>query len=463
MSPMKRRGWRLLLASLGAAAAIASGQARAAGQADAGKAGAKAQETQKASEDPHALASWLSMGGDLRVRTIRERARKLDEHDHGDDRLWQRYRGRLWVRIDPVEGLAFNVRLVTEPRYYTRRDMAHRFIRQEVLFDRLNATWRNVLDLPLTATIGRQDLLLGSGWLVREGTPLDGSRTVFFDALRLTCELEGIDTTADLIGIDNRADSSARIRPFNDQDVDLAEQDEQGAILYLSNRSLARTRIDGYVIYKRDHNPNAQKNGREGRVYTLGSMVEGDLGAHWKYRLEIAQQCARRSRKRFSAFATNNRLSYHFNDTMDNTLHVGYEYLSGADDPVRHFDKLWGRDAQWSELYNGPIDSLDGRELDSANLHRPNLGWQFRPAENVQIIADYSLLFADRHTAAAGTNGLSRHGLFRGQLLKAQIKQRLGEHVHHRLTVETFFPGDFYTRNRNDMAFFLRYGIVFTW
>ncbi len=40
--------------------------------------------------------------------------------------------------------------------------------------------------MPLTATVGRQDIIEGVGWLVMDGTPLDGSRTVYFDAARFT-------------------------------------------------------------------------------------------------------------------------------------------------------------------------------------------------------------------------------------------------------------------------------------
>ena len=43
--------------------------------------------------------------------------------------------------------------------------------------------------VPLDFKIGRQDLFLGNGWLVGDGTPLDGSRTFYFDAIRATLPL----------------------------------------------------------------------------------------------------------------------------------------------------------------------------------------------------------------------------------------------------------------------------------
>ena len=47
----------------------------------------------------------------------------------------------------------------------------------EALFDWFNVNMRNLGGLPLTATIGRQDMIFGVGWLVLDASPLDGSRT----------------------------------------------------------------------------------------------------------------------------------------------------------------------------------------------------------------------------------------------------------------------------------------------
>ena len=98
-------------------------------------------KTAKADEkvDRNRLTDWLSMGGEFRFRTIRERARKLQNGDHGHDRWWQRFRGRVWAKVEPLENLEFNIRIVTEPRLYCRRnDLPERFIREEALFDRAN-------------------------------------------------------------------------------------------------------------------------------------------------------------------------------------------------------------------------------------------------------------------------------------------------------------------------------------
>ena len=69
------------------------------------------------------------------------------------------------------------------------------------IIDNLNVQWKKPLDLPATLTVGRQDIFLGDGWLVGDGTPEDGSFTYFLDSARGTYDLEDQNTTIDAIGI----------------------------------------------------------------------------------------------------------------------------------------------------------------------------------------------------------------------------------------------------------------------
>ena len=217
-------------------------------------------------------------------------------------------------KIKQSENFGFDIRLMTEPRYYHRPpSMDKQYIRHEVLFDRLGFSWTNAFDLPMTATVGRQEIKLGSGWLIRDGTPLDGGRTNFFDAVRLRYDLEDWGTVADLIWVENYGDSAKLLKPFNDRDIDLAEQDEKGAILYLSKKASENSHIDGYFVYKHDHNRN-RSSGYEGDIYTLGTMFGGKYGEHWEYCLEFAPQFGHKNGKELDGFATNNRLTYQFND-----------------------------------------------------------------------------------------------------------------------------------------------------
>ena len=108
----------------------------------------------------------------------------------------------------------------------------------EIIIDNLNLSLKNFLDLPATAIIGRQDMFLGQGWLVADGTPMDGSRTFYFDAARFTYDLAE-KTKLDTIYISNMPNSDWWLKPINDRNKYVTQEEEQGAILYLTDKSNA--------------------------------------------------------------------------------------------------------------------------------------------------------------------------------------------------------------------------------
>jgi len=409
------------------------------------------------------LVPWLKVGADLRLRAIWDRNIFFDEQVTSSERFWQRYRARLWAQITPIENVDINIRLVTEPRYYCQpRSMDDHWIRDEILFDKGNVEWKKILGMPLKIKVGRQDMRLGEGWLVFEGTPLDGSRTIYFDAIRGTYEMADIKTTIDLIYIDNYANSSQWIRPFCDKDVDLVEQDERGAIAYVSNKSLIPGgQIDGYFILKHDHEKRTVSAGSEGTIYTIGAMIKGKLDDNWKYYAEAAPQFGHRNGHDLCAFGMNSKVTYDFNDAMKNSLRVGYEFLSGDRNHVKNFNRLWGRYPQWSNIFNGYADTVDGqRPAQSSNLHRIGVGHTFVPIKDLQVITDYHALWSN---VRANSANVTSDGNFRGHLGTLQVKHKVNEHLSHTFTGEVMCPGDYYVDAKKETAAFLRYEIMLSW
>ena len=72
-------------------------------------------------------------------------------------------------------------------------------------------------------------MMFGDGWLVLDGTPLDGSRTLFLDGARATYELKDIQTTFDLAYIDQHGAEDYWMPTLNSIKMNLSEQDERGA------------------------------------------------------------------------------------------------------------------------------------------------------------------------------------------------------------------------------------------
>ena len=433
---------------------------------------------------------WFEWGADLRLRAIWDKNLTTTDDNPNAERFWQRYRGRVWstfhLPIDEQYGkLDLNVAIGWEMRNYCEPDTGSN-IRDtnfdEVFFETLNLKWQKAFGLPLTVTVGRQNITNLNNWLIFEGTPLDGSRTIFFDAARATLELADIKTTVDVIYIDN-PDVDNRLVFANDRDRLLVEHRERGVVLYARNKSIDRVNLDGYFIAKVDRGSNWENRAgtepfrnSDRETYTVGIRAWGNIDAeeHWAYDAQYAQQMGRdRNAGNICAGGALAQLFYHFKDPMKNVLRAAYEYRSGDDASTGHrenFDILWGRYPQWSNIYEGYMDTFDGtRPAYAANLHRVQFGWSFMPVKDHEISADYHLLFADQNTSGAtgrpvaGERTLSESGCFRGQLLTAIWKTKWNDHISTHLIGEVLFPGDYYTDEKNDPAFFCRYEIVLSW
>ncbi|MBN2561347.1 MAG: alginate export family protein [Phycisphaerae bacterium] len=411
---------------------------------------------------------WFSWGGDLRLREVwGTNWTTLDSNAPSHERHFERYLSRLWGTLTPVKDVDVNVRMVWEPRVLQRGPQPNdgvnsRYIWDEVIFDRLNLSLHRIGGSGLSATIGRQDLILGNGWLVLDGTPLDGSRTIYFDAVRLTYEAEPIKTSFDAMYIDQNHTGDRIMTAMNRTGQDVMEQDERGAIFYVTNRSLEKTQIDGYYIYK--HDKRQKPTGNDADIHAIGGRATGELTDHWMYYLEGAHEWGEKNDDYLSAYGFNSKLSYLCKDKLNNQFRIAYEFLSG-DDPSSSaneaFDPLWGRWPQWSELYAYTIAMESGRPGEQTNLHRLAGGWSISPAKNLEWCNDYHLLFADENTLR-NVPGFTNGGAFRGQLLTSVLKYKFNEHVSTHLWTEFFFPGNFYTSDRNDPAVFVRYELCFT-
>jgi hypothetical protein len=419
-----------------------------------------------------APTSWFKWGADLRIRDEYLSAAGLNNNaltkgTKADETNWMRIRGRWWGTVMPVKNMDLNLRIEWEGRQWLAPSdgVTNRWAQEQVTVDSANIVLREVADTPLTLTLGRQDIILGDGWLVFDGTPADGSRTSFLDAARATYVFKEANTTADAIYINQNAKGNALVKPLLNFNQNVTEQNEQGFILWVTNRSLPKTEVNGYYMYKAAQ--AVASNGDDEHIHTFGARVAGDISDHWKYRAEGATQFGTRNDKVQRAFGFNSRLTYLTKDSVDDQLRVSFEYLSG-DDPSTHgtneaWDPLWGRWPQWSDLYGYIMASTrEQRVYEATDLYRLSFGWGCKPTDKLELLADYHLLFAPENTKA-GTAGFSDGGAFRGELLALVARYQFTPHLRGHLLAEFFWPGNFYASPRTSMATMLRGEIFFTW
>lgn len=465
-------------ASVSAAPAVSAAASQPASQPTSGpaEAVAAASSAAAATVDPTEEAiqkikhpvSWLKWGADERLRWEYYNNYKLNKEAPNHEANYLRSRTRLWTSFMPTKDVDINVRGTWEFRNYFEPEELTDTDLSEMVFDSLNVQMRNFLTLPLTMTVGRQDITnLGTGWLVFDGTPLDSSRTVYFDAVRGTWDFKPAKTTLDAIYLNDAAAQDRWIEPLGDREKLVIEQDEQGVILWLANKSIARTELGAFFIYKQD-NPVAA-NGEDGEIYSIGGRAAGQIDKNWRYRADVAPEFGHKFGEELAAFGADTQLAYFLNDRLNNNFRMTYEYLSGDDPETKRnegFDPLWGRWAQWSDLYANVIATeTTGRPAYWTNLQRVGPGWTINPLANapdkMRMCLDYYLLFANENTRA-GHTGFSDDGLFRGQLVTWLLEYKFNDHIKTFVQAEFFFPGNYYDDTMNDPAAFLRYEICFT-
>jgi hypothetical protein len=473
---------------------LVAGAFVAAQQAQAAEAVAPAaQQTPEVSDWFHNPEPWFEQGADFRFREhygynwTGLNSDKVDAKGNNDaDFHFERYRSRWWSKFKFDDNTSFNTRVTWEFRTWDKPDSKTQSTDfDEIIIDNFNLSMKKFLDLPVTATVGRQDIFLSQGWLVSDGTPLDGSRTFYYDAARLTFDLAE-KTKLDTIYIRNMPNSDWFLKPINDRNKYVTQEEEQGAIVYLTDKSNADMQVEGYFMFK-NNNPVDPIAGRaftyspgaisafskKAEIYTLGGALSGPLCDNWSYRVEGAVQTGRSASpnaaitannetERLIAFGEKSTLEYSFKDDLDNKLHVTYEYLSG-DDPgtknVESFNPLWGQWPQWSELYQPYVTQMEDNLV--SNLHRLDFGHKFKPNKEWEILTDWNLLWADKNTYAGNTK-FTDSGNFRGHLLTCWAKYNFSKQLSGNLVGEYLMPGNYYAKVNNDDALYFHFTIQYT-
>ncbi len=449
----------------------------------------------------------FTWGADVRVRNeYFNNAQSLNEHGVRHEFDYFRFRERIWASLSPtaLTNLSLNARFSGEQREWMKDSTAGAFLGREGfeerygILDNAYVKYSNIADQPLTLTAGRQDILLGdyyNWWLVADGTPGDGSWTFFLDSVRLAYEAKDIKTKFDAIYIYQNAlpdawvptvgESGDHVPPYI-----LTEQNEQGVILYASNKSVKDTQIDGYFIYKRDDSIGQIRNGDNADIYTLGAKITGNPAEHWKYSAEGAYQFGHKQDptvrtnylnslsefRDISAFGVNAKVSYLVKDKLNNQGHLIYEFLSGDDPSTKGkdemFDVLWGRWPRWSEMYiYSYINETSGKIGQMNNLHRIGAAWTVDPIKNKNFSATYSALLASEKTPTRATatstslfselNNPGSGGIFRGHYLQTVLRHKFNDHLSGHLWAEFEWMGDYYTNK--DLMTFLRAEVLMTW
>jgi hypothetical protein len=443
-----------------------------------------------AAEDAAQAKTWVGetldkccWGGDFRARLVHFDDIPIVADPPGVTRrgenFFTRFRTRLWGQWDPEENITVKGRVVNEWREFFEPDMdmapdvSSYAFPDELVVDKLYVEMRNLMNDKLDLKVGRQDLIYGTGKVILEGTPKDGSRTIYFDAVKATWK--GFEnTTVDLFGIYNESENKLGI---NDFDGDPDKRDvtgytgtfndnvESGGGVYVKSKCpMTAMPVEAYYIYKDESDwtafdsvalVNVNVPGRE--VHTVGARLMPKLSDTVGAALEVAYQMGETDDNRDTDgmmvdAVVNMQLPC---ETCKPTLSAGVYYLSG-DDPNTTDDEgwnpLWARWPQYSELYVYAYDAESAGRW--SNLIMPHVDLSMAVCKNVKATALIGLMEAveDDGPGTGKTRGILgtlRFDFDLGEKLLTEHDKLFGHVI-----VEVLDPDDYY--NVDDTAHFAR-------
>ena len=177
-----------------------------------------------------------------------------------DEREQIRYRTMFWATVP----LGPNLDFVAGINQESNQKLGQPNVFDEIVFDRLYLDFKKLFVKGLSLRVGRQNLGEGEGFILFEGTPGDGSRSIYFNALNLSYTRKK--SKLELLGILDP--SRERFLPsINNQHKPLQDWDDQALGVYYTDKNLARTSFEGYYFYKKEVHD---------RLAALGSVIQPD-------------------------------------------------------------------------------------------------------------------------------------------------------------------------------------------
>lgn len=413
-------------------------------------------------------------GGDLRIRE-----EMFDKMQVGSvEADYFRFRPRVYGEIN-LDDVAFKVRAANEFRCWThmKPDTNPQDFPEEWVFDLAYMDIKNLLGDSLDLRIGRQELNYGTGKVICEGTPGDGSRTLYFNAVKATWK--GCDkTTVDLLGLYNPEKDDLAINRKENRELtgykgSINEPAEAGGGMYVINKSKADMPIEAYAIYKFEGTVRTVTKGKDEKgnptsttkvthsadIGTIGGAINPKLTSLLKGRLEIASQFGKRGNADLSGEMIDASLNLKLPvlDAIKPGVDGGVYYLSG-NDPKTNDDEgwnpLWARSTQPIDLY-----SLWYSNYRWSNLLMPYATLSISPTSWLKTSARVAYLGA-LEKDGKGT-GDERGWL---ETLKAEFtifedlmmkKDKLTGH----LMLDILQPGDYHASD--DTAYFARWNVQY--
>ncbi|MCM8761693.1 MAG: alginate export family protein [Candidatus Omnitrophica bacterium] len=337
-----------------------------------------------------------------------------------NDDNYFRIKASVWGKWNFTDNISLFTKLTSEPKIAIESDGKLANNRdtwdEEIFFDNL------YLDMNFGVVnfrLGRQDFLMthGEGFVIMDGTPYDGSRSYYFNAVKTTFKI-GENNSVDFIYVDDPA-KDEYLPVIDWQDRNVVKTDEDGIIVYGKFKIPENLSLEPYYIYKfEDSTPNLTLN-------TIGNRIVLNLSP-WQIRGELAYQYGEYK-------GGNNREAW-----------GGQAYI-----------KRTFKEAKLSPSFELGYAIERGEPAYWTNLHLYRAKLDMNLTQKTGLSLAYNYLMADE--SREGVAPFFGDGNERGHLGHIILTHKFNQNIDGHLHFEYFKPGDFYAEANRDDAIFLRW------
>lgn len=343
-----------------------------------------------------------------------------------------RFRTRAGVTVDSDQH-SVKFLLANEHRRYVHPDGVE-FDWDELIIDQLYWRWHSDT---ATLTTGRQNIIWDDGFLMLEGKPYDGSRSIFQNAVRFQRKTD--DGGWDVSVIYNRkydplviaGDADRMLRDANELATAAKFQSKLGALEF---------------ILKHESDPDEIVT--DLLTTTFAYRATAGSKEHLWWTGEVAGQYQDwEMDENHTDFALQTRAELQLSQSARG--HLGYFHYG------ENFRTPWGRWPLWSDLY---IYTLIGESTPQRvhvaaweNIAAPFIGAQYQFSSAIKgKVRAYHMMAPDSNWDV------------RGELVQAKLDWKLNQHVKGHLLWEMLDPGKFHENQpgMTDTVHFLRWEII---
>lgn len=330
------------------------------------------------------------------------------------------------------------------------------------------------MDKPVDLRIGRQDFAgeYGEGFLIMDGTPRDGPRSIYFNAARASWRVDDKNTLEFIYINDPRTDqflpviNRNRLKDYKTgykTEIYLNRTDEQGYILYWKNKRSEDLHLESYYIFKRE----SQEDGIG--PYASEKTLLSTVGSSARYRFapytlrgQFAGQWGKYGKEDRTGLGGYIYLDREIKEikSWSPVVTAGWFYLSGDDRKTgkqEGWDPLFSRWPWISELYLFTIAGETAIPAYWTNMHGLRLQSTFKPTKKSQVTLGYLYLRAVESVPSAAGTMFSGGSKDRGQCPQFKFDYIFNKNLCAYFLFEYFMPGKFYAND--DPAMLARTGI----